>query len=442
MRGVTLRERAWGLALAAVRPLLPAAGIAGPKAAAATAGRRTAAASLQRWAAGRSRPGRRLWLHGASAGELLGAAPVVGRLRDREPVELLVTYTSPSAEEALPALEPDGAEFAPLDTPGDCRRSLRAVAPSALVFAKGDLWPSLTAAAARAGVPLGMVNATVAPDSSRLHPAARALLRPGYGRLRRVGAATRRSAERLRRLGVRGEALEVTGDAAADRALDESSAGELPGPARRLSRSLPEGRPVVVAGSTWPSDEELLVKALARIDARGSPTPPVLVLVPHEPGRGARERVEAHCRARLGSGPAVWGAGGEPTGATGADVVLVNRTGLLSGLYPAGDVAWVGGGMGEDGLHSVVEPAAAGVPVLFGPRGGRWEARELLDRDAAWRLPPGSGADELARVVTALLEDDARRKSMGERARAVAEANAGAAERGADLVTELLDAGA
>lgn len=463
---MTLRERVWGLALGVLRPLLPAAGLLGPKAAAASAGRRGAAASLERWARSAA-PGvdRLLWLHGASAGELLGAAPVVGRLRDRRALDLLVTYASPSAEAALPSLSPRGAEFAPLDTPSSCRRAVEAVGPSALVFARNDLWPNLSAAAAGAGVPVGMINATVAPDSTRLRPGVRTLLRPGYGRLRRVGAATGGDAARLRSLGVPAEAVEVTGDAAVDRALEEAGAGSPPGPARRLARLAPGGRAVLVAGSTWPADEELLVEALARLRAPGgaaggsrggrteggsdaAPAPPFLVLVPHEPGPEAGERVRTLCRERLGAPPATWSGGAEDAAGrgagdgdgSGADVLLVNRTGLLSRLYPAADLAWVGGGLGDDGLHSVVEPAAAGVPVLFGPRGSRWEARALLDRGAAWRLPEGAGPEALADAVAGLLSDGDRFRSAGEAARAFAEENAGAAERGAALVAELLDA--
>lgn len=442
---MTLRERAWGLAVAALRPALPAARALGPKPAAAAAGRRAAADELVRWATGRRPTGRPLlWLHGASAGELLGAAPVVDRLRTARGTDLLVTFASPSARAALPELRPDGSEFVPLDTPSDCRRALGAVEPAALVFARGDLWPSLTRAAAAAGVPMGLVNATVDAGSSRLRTPVRGLLRPGYGRLARAGAATRADARRLRRLGVRREALRVTGDAAVDRALSAAGDGSGDrsgdGPARRL-RALAGGRPVVVAGSTWPPDEELLTAAWRRLPgSRGGADGPLLVLVPHEPGPDARARVERACRERWGGTPAVWNGDGPPPAARVDRSLLVNRTGLLSRLYAAAEVAWVGGGLGGDGLHSVVEPAAAGIPVLFGPRGDRREARSLVQRGAARRMP-ASDPDAVARAVDGLLTDGDSRREMGRAARRYAEENAGAAERGAELVAELLDRG-
>lgn len=447
---MTLRERTWGLALSALRPLLPAAGLLGPRAAEASAGRRAAAASLSAWGRSRASGSPVLWLHGASAGELLGAAPVVERLRGEVELDLLVTHASPSGRDALPELGPDRAEFPPLDTARDCRRAVRAVDPAVLVFARGDLWPNLTRAAAGAGVPMAMVNATVGPRSTRLRPVARGLLRPGYGRLERVGAATAGDARRLRRLGVRDAALEVTGDAAMDRALSEAG-GAAPGgrgPAAVLSRLASGSGPVLVAGSTWPADEELLARAhrllaelLAGRDTGGRR--PLLVLVPHEPGPAARHRIRRLCREQLGREPAVWDREGPPPAREVDDLLVVNRTGLLSRLYAVAEVAWVGGGLGDDGLHSVVEPAAAGVPVLFGPRAERWEARVLLERGAARRTGGGDPAEAgpaLGDLLADLLTDRALRREMGRAARAFVEESSGAADRGAELLAELVDA--
>lgn len=439
---MTLREAVWGAGVAASRPLLPAARLLGPKAARVAAGRRRAAPALEEEAedlAGSGRPV--VWLHGASAGELLGAAPVAERLRSLRPHRLLVTYTSPSAESALGALSPRASGYLPLDTLGACRRVLRAASPSLLLFAKGDLWPNLTRAAAAWRVPVAIVNATVRPDSSRLRWPARALLSPAYGRVAAAGAATEGDAARLVRLGAPEDAVRVTGDAALDLALRRARRGRDGPAARRLRAAFPDGRPLLVAGSTWLPDERALLRAAGRLEAEGRGGAPALALVPHEPGPEAVERVRSLCRRELGRAPRLWsemGDGGGSGAAAAAETpVVVDAVGVLAELYTAADLAWVGGGLGGDGLHSVSEPAAAGVPVLFGPRHRRWEAEGLLREGGAGTAGPG----ETAELISALLADPSRREEMGRAARRFVEARSGGSEGGAELAAGLLEGG-
>lgn len=472
-RPVTLRERVLGAAVGAAGPLLPALGLVSRELGRAAAERRGVVHRLRAWAAGERDPGRPLvWLHGASAGELVGAVPAVEELRSRRDVQILVSYFSPSAEDVLPGLRPDVAEVLPLDTHRETRRALEAVRPAAVVFAKGDLWPNFTRAAAGLDVPMGLVNGSVREDSSRLGAASRFLLRPAYGRLVRAGAASEEDAGRLRRLGVPPGALRITGDAAFDQALARARrAGEAPdAPAAALRRLAPGEGPLLVAGSSWREDERALLSAAAALARSGRPLR--LALVPHRPDGAALRSLREACRRELGMAPTLWsrvagggagasrpagartapsaagsgtGTGARDRGETAGEAAVAPRplvvdvTGILAELYPAGDVAWVGGGFGDDGLHSVVEPAAAGVPVLFG-RGGstRREARELEDRGAA----RGVAADEVAEVLAGLLDRPALRREMGRSARAYVGEGAGAAEASADLVEELLDAAA
>ncbi len=441
---MTLAERLFGGAVAAARPLLPALGLASRELGRAAAERRGVVARLGDWAAGPPPDAEAptLWLHGASAGELTGAAATVAELRRRGPLRLLVTYFSPSAEPALGLLSPDGADVLPLDTGGETRRALRAVRPDALVFAKGDLWPNLTRSAAELGVPTGLINGAVRADSSRLRPAARLLLGPAYGRLARAGAASREDARRLERIGVPEAALVVTGDASFDGALERArrAASDPGSPARRLERAAAGEGPLVVAGSTWRPDEEAVVRAVGRLRQEGRAVR--LAVVPHEPDREALDAVERLCRAVLGVSPRPWSelAGGEGTAggdvaAVGRSPVVVDVVGVLAELYAAADVAWVGGGLGGTGLHSVVEPAAAGVPVLWGARSGRREA-DLLQARGGGRAV--ADVDELTGVLRELIADGEERRSAGRSARKAVEAEAGAAAAGADLVEELL----
>lgn len=451
---MTLAERAFGAAVAASRPLLPLLGLASRELGRAAAERRGAVSRLRAWAERERDPHRPLlWLHGASAGELTGAAAVVSELRRRGDLQLLVTYFSPSAEAVLDRLRPDVAEVLPLDTGGDTRRALRAVRPDALVFAKGDVWPNLTRSAEGRGVAMGLVNGTVRPGSSRLRWPARRLLRSAHARLARAGAASVEDARRLVRLGVREEALTVTGDASAAWALERvrRASSDPRSPARLLERRAAGPGPLLVAGSTWREDEAAILEAAARMRASGHPLR--LCLVPHDPTPEAMDAIRRLCREALGVMPRLWSEGdaagrtaagdggsepgdGPRAGEEAPRPVLVDAVGVLAELYAAADLAYVGGGLGGSGLHSVVEPAAAGVPVLFGARSDRREARALARAGGGRRV---GDAGELAAALTDLAADDETRRRAGRAARSVAEGEAGAAAAGADLVEALLE---
>jgi 3-deoxy-D-manno-octulosonic-acid transferase len=447
---VSLLETVYNAAVHILRPLLPAFDAASPKFSAAVRGRRVAASRISEWAACERDPTRPLlWLHGASAGELAGAAPVVDEVRRARPdLQLLVTYSSPSAEDVLPDLSPDHAGYPPLEMQSDCREAVRAARPDALVFAKLDAWPGLTRAAAEASVPLGMINATVRPSSARLRGPGRQLMVPSYGRLEAVGAVSEEESDRLERLGTRRGAIHITGDASFERSLARlDRAREATSGSDRLLPLLPPGAIRLMAGSTWPEDERVLIEGLAswRASVDESPRSALqLVLVPHEPDAAAVARIRELCERVLGHGPTLWSRLGDAppvSGVGGAEdsqrPLVIDSVGFLAELYLETDIAWVGGGVGGEGLHSVVEPAAAGIPVLFGPVQDRWEAGGLIESGGALEVPVSGLAD----VLGPLLADPALRARMGTAARAYVESGRGAASAGARLVLELIDRG-
>ncbi|MFQ5889100.1 MAG: 3-deoxy-D-manno-octulosonic acid transferase [Gemmatimonadota bacterium] len=482
---MSLLESAYGLGMTAARPLLPALGALSPSLARAAAGHRVALAELRRWCAAERREGWPLvWLHGASVGELIGAVPIVELLRrESEPpdapaaregaaaarpatsgrpgrrggrlFQLVVTYFSPSGEGGAAALLPDHAGYLPLDTLRETGASIDALRPAVIVFAKLDVWPNLTRAAARRGVPLALVNATVRPGSSRLSPLARRFLQPAYGRLTRVGAVSSEDAERLVSLGVRRDAIRVTGDAAFDRALARAERAPASSAALRMPPREPDV-PRLVAGSTWPADEEVLLDAVAALKASGRPVE--LVLVPHRPEAAAIARLAGRCRRALGAAPRLWTAppgpapGGSPVaedppgerpadgaappagGAPAPPPLIVDVVGVLADLYAVADIAYVGGGFGHAGLHSVIEPAAAGLPVLVGPRHDRREAAALLACGGAVEIT----AENARSVLEHFVEDAAARRAAGREARDYVLAGVGAAWAGAEIITEIL----
>jgi len=401
-------------------------------------GRRGLAARLAGWAAAQRDTKRPLiWMHAPSVGEGLQAKPVLETLRAEHPDwQLAFTFFSPSAERLAKNLPVDVADYLPLDRPSEVTAVLDALRPTALVFSKLDVWPELTLAAARRQVKLGLISATVAPNSSRLRWPTRKWAAPAYRALDSVGTISEEDGERLELLGARPETIAVTGDTRYDSVAERAARlDRTREPLARLATTAPDTF-TIVAGSTWPSDEAVILPAFADL-LHQLPTARLL-LAPHEPNpdhlAGIAERLR-HLKlprpVRLS----------QLEHAKPAPVIVVDRVGILADLYSLGDVAFVGGGFHRAGLHSVLEPAVFGVPIAFGPH---WrmsrDAALLLDQGGAVALPPpGDARHPLHSQWLVWHHDPAARKSAGKAAKQMVADGRGAAERTAALVWGLVE---
>ena len=368
-----------------------------------------------------------LWMHAPSVGEGLMARPVLERMRaERANTQLAYTWYSPSAVNFSRGLDVDFRDYLPLDAAGDMAHALDALRPTALVYSKLDVWPNLTQLAKARGIRLGLISAALSAGSSRRSGIARSLLRDAYAALDAVGAVDADDAQRLIDIGVRREVIEVTGDTRYDQVWER-----IAGIASKESLLAPlrSQRPALIAGSTWSADEAVLLPSFEHLH-RSAPELR-LIIAPHEPTPSHTAPIykwakQAGLRAVSFS---------EPTAAE-SDVIVVDRVGVLADLYALGAVAYVGGGFHAAGLHSVVEPAAFGLPVLFGPQ-------HTQSRDALALLRGGGAAtfaDERTAVatITRLLKNDDHRRIMGDDARAVVREGLGAADRSFELVSRLL----
>jgi 3-deoxy-D-manno-octulosonic-acid transferase len=379
-----------------------------------------------RWGAGSRDLSRQLvWFHAPSVGEGLQALPVIDLIRSRRTdVQIAYTFYSPSAEAFSKSVPADFVDYLPFDTIADADAILSALRPAALVFSKLDIWPALTERAAAAGVAVGVISATLPESSGRRGIFARALLGDAYRSIQRVGAIDQKDGERLHEQGVRSDRISVTGDTRYDQVWSRAQQ-----PRSAFVQSLRSARPTLVAGSTWGSDEEHLLPAWSRIrdkipDAR-------LVIAPHEVSRRHLQFIETWARVR-----ALRLARIDADDADDADVILVDRYGILGDLYALADVAYVGGGFQSAGLHSVLEPAAFGVPVLFGPRHEK-------SRDAHRLIEAGGGAAvtreaDLSLRLADWLGSLPARDVAGAAARTMVQSELGAAERSFALVSALL----
>lgn len=373
-----------------------------------------------------------VWLHAPSVGEGLQARPVAHALRRAHPDwQQAYSFFSPSAEPFAPSVGAELCDYLPFDSADAADRLLTAIQPDALVFVKLDVWPVLVERARARGVPVGMVSATLAPNSGRQGVWSRALLHDAYATLDAVGAIDAEHGARLTALGVRADALRVTGDTRFDQVAARAADADR---SRAPLAYVASARPTLVAGSTWPADEAVLLPAWERVQRAHADVR--LIIAPHEPTEAHLSPIVAWADTRGLSLARLTEIEARAT-TSNVDVILVDRVGVLGDLYACADVAFVGGGFHAAGLHSVIEPAAFGAPVLFGPQHfNSREASLLLSAGAAASL---STVDAVADVLARWLVVDApSRVAAGAAGGALVQRELGATTRAIGLVEQLV----
>ncbi len=296
-----------------------------------------------------------LWVHVASAGEVAAVDEFLRQLHARPdaPAILLTTMTQAGKEAAGRLAQVDAACLAPVDSWPTVSRFLRKVRPYALILVETELWPNMIALSTRAGLRVGMVNARISDRSFPRYRFIACFLRPFLRRLERVAAQTEVGAQRLAALGVASQAVMVVGNMKYDRLkVRGDDRGRL-----ELQRLGWQDFPLFVVGSTHPVEEEMLIQAF--LEVRRQIKDLKLVLAPRHV---ERSDAAAESLSRLGVRFARLGV---PQDA--GEALLVDTMGWLSSFYACADVAFVGGSLVPVGGHNLLEPAAFGKPVIFGP---------------------------------------------------------------------------
>lgn len=421
------------MALAVLRLVSPLLSVGGTKLARGLAGRRFADETLVEWGRRSRDPARPVvWVHAPSVGEGLQAKAVMDALLARRPeAQIVYTFFSPSAESLADRFGADVAGYLPWDLRRPCAKVLTAIEPDLLVFTKTEVWPVLVGEARRQAIPVAIAAGSVPDGAGRTSGPARALLRPAWEALALACACTEEDGDRLVDLGVARERVRVTGDPGVDSAVHRI--GRPHPDVSHVVRLRPRSRPTVVAGSTWRADEDVLVPALDRVRAAVGEVR--LVIAPHEPS-------DAHVNSVMlrledaGWTPVRLGRAGSEGAPDAVDAVIVDRVGVLIHLYALADVSYVGGGFHAAGLHSVIEPAAAGTPVVFGPRHrSTWTAGALLDAGGA---KVATDPESLAGVIITWLRSPEARAQAARAALGCVERHRGAADRTAILLDDLL----
>lgn len=301
-----------------------------------------------------------IWFHASSAGEFEQVRAVALAMRRKNPrLFFSFSYFSDSTYRTRkndPV--PDTLFALPFDFPWRMRKLVRAMRPAALIIGKYDAWPNHVLAAARAGVPVYLVSATLPAKSRRYRFPLRYFLRSVYAPMRQIFAVNGEHAERLKKISPQNVVVsgDTRFDAIAERLKEnEDKKKQLSAIAAQL-----KGKSVIVAGSSYEASEDMLIGFFAAQRKLGG-KPLRLILAPHHLKETNILRIAQKCadsglRARrlTQPGKAEW------------DVLVIDAFGLLAYLYPLADIAYIGGGF-KGSVHSVIEAAIAGVPAVTGP---------------------------------------------------------------------------
>lgn len=371
-----------------------------------------------------------IWIHAVSLGEVLAAAPLVKRLRERYPERLLVlTTTTPTGSDQVKTLF--GEEvfhiYAPYDLPGVVNRFLDRVQPALAVMIETELWPNICASCKQREIPIVVANARLSAQSARGYSRFRRIVKAMLTDIDYVAAQSQADAERYIELGLAQNKVTVTGSIKFDLQIPASIQEQ----AAALRQQWGVDRPVFIAASTHEGEEEYVLKAFAEI--RNTLPDTLLVIAPRHPERFAKV---ASLAKKQGYRVALRSA--DPVAAENSEVFIGDTLGELMLFYAAADLAFVGGSFVPIGGHNLLEPAAVGVPTLTGPYTFNFtEVTSLLTEAGACWLVKNSG--ELAGRAAWLLQHPEDRSVAGEQGRQVVERNRGALNRQLAVIRQALE---
>ncbi len=367
----------WGVALylAAIR----LASLFNPKARRWQQGRRHWERDLREAVATKLPQGRRrIWIHCASLGEFEQGRPLIEALRNAWPEDVvLLSFFSPSGYDIRKDYPlADHVCYLPPDKPRQVNDFLNALQPDLAVFVKYEFWLHMLAGLYGRGIPIILVSAAFRPRQVFFRWYGRAW-RNALGAFRHIFVQDAASMELLRKHGI--DHCTVAGDTRVDRVIQMAAEG------RRIPivETFAGEAPVLVAGSTWPQDEDLLACLWKQVAGDEGWK---LIVAPHHISEPGLRRLENILPA-----PSVRFSQAKPEAVAGAGILIIDNIGMLSALYRYGRMAYVGGGFGA-GIHNTLEPMAFGLPVIFGPEYRKFrEAVEMIQAGGSRSVKQAAG---------------------------------------------------
>jgi 3-deoxy-D-manno-octulosonic-acid transferase len=358
------------------------------------------------------------WFHCASLGEFEQGRPVIEEFRRKFPNhKILLTFFSPSGYEVRKDYkEADYVFYLPLDTPFNAKKFIETVKPSLALFVKYEFWFNYLNELHTARIPAFLISAKFREDQYFF---------------KNTGAWFRKSLHYYTTLFVQDEGSEsllkkfgiinviVSGDTRFDRVINISHQAF----SDSVVQSFKNQHSIWICGSTWEEDERLISPVFERLIHQGQNLK--LIIAPHDVSEARINNIQNKYPASIRYSQA------PESNTASANMLIIDKIGLLSYLYRYADIAYVGGGFGK-GIHNLTEAAVYGIPVLFGPNHSKFnEAEELIKRGAGFSI---STEEELNSKITKLLSDATYRMNCGKLGASYIQSGKGATEK---IISEL-----
>ena len=342
-----------------------------------------------------------IWFHSSSMGEFEQAKPIIEGLRSKADVNIAVTFFSPSGYENSKNYKyADIVTYIPFDTKKNGREFQEILGPDVAIFMRYDIWPNIIMALHEKNIPSFLVDATLSSDSLRQFLFLDAFHKHLYSHITKILTVSDSDRNNFLNFGLSGEQVKAVGDTRFDRVYQKSLAAK---DKKLFDDGIIEGKKVIVMGSSWEADEEVMIPAVIKLMNEIKDI--LLVIAPHEPTPENISKLENRF-----TGTFEIRKFSQIKEYAGERVIVIDSIGILLSLYYYADITYVGGSF-RQGIHNILEPAVYGVPVLYGPK-------HRNSQEAVALSEKGSGIvvkniNEAYNELRKLLTDDELRSGLG-----------------------------
>jgi 3-deoxy-D-manno-octulosonic-acid transferase len=389
------------------------------------AGRKNLFEELQTKINSFNRTGKLIWFHSASLGEFEQAKPIIEKLKKEKNENIIVTFFSPSGyENSKKYLYADVISYLPFDTKVNAQKFVDIVNPDLFIMMRYDIWPNLIWYLKESNIPAFLVDATMRKDSNRNLPIIKSFHKSLYKDVTKILTVSKSDAEAFNDFDLEDDVVKVVGDTRFDRVYQKSLEAR---EKHLIHPDVLKNKKVLVAGSTWEQDEEVILKAFTKLAKYDEDV--ILIIAPHEPTLLHLEKIENEFEGRLKTIRFSY-----LNDYTTERVIIVDSIGILLTLYTYADAAFVGGSFKQN-IHNVLEAAVYGIPVMFGPKiSGSQEAKELQNRGGGLMI---RGKREAYRRMRSLFSDKELQEARGAISLKYVQENIGATNKIVDEIEKV-----